>query len=95
MIFRVCRKLAKVIYLNGGKGKIRKKKCDILSEQIEKSIRNDSHDLDEYKEKIQRLVKCFDKNPDNVKKIVLRFANASNMVLLLQEIQKVVLNKDE
>lgn len=48
MVFRVQKKLGKVIYLNGGKGKLRKSKCSLLSNKIEEFIRNESKTLSEY-----------------------------------------------
>lgn len=49
VIFRVQKKIGKVIYLNGGKGKLRKNKCGMLSKKIEEFIRSESKDYTEYR----------------------------------------------
>ena len=74
MIFRVCKKIAKVIYLNGGKGKLRTKKCKFQATKIESFVRKGCTELDEYKEKIKKLVYFFDKHPENVKNYVLKYS---------------------
>ncbi len=92
MVFRVCKKISKVIFLNGGKGKIRSKKCKMLSEKIERFTRKNSISLGDYKHKIRSVVKAFDKNPENVKFYVLKHSQASNSLPFLNKIQLLINN---
>ena len=71
VIFRVQKKIGKVIYLNGGKGTLRKMKCELLASKIEDYIRKGSRGLEEYKSKARVFVKNFDKQPDKVKKYIV------------------------
>lgn len=71
VIFRVQRKIGKVIYLNGGKGTLRKQKCDLLAHKIEEFIRKSCKETNEYKQKVRVFVKNFDKHPENVKKYIV------------------------
>ena len=68
--FRVKKKLAKVIYLAGGKEKLKRKGCEEISLLIEGIIHKDSESVDEYKDKVVTLVKMLDNNTRKVKSLI-------------------------
>ena len=68
--FRVKKKLAKVIYLAGGKEKLKRKGCEEISLLIEGIIHKESESVEEYKDKVVTLVKMLDKNTRQVKSLI-------------------------
>lgn len=68
--FRVKKKLAKVIYTNGARGKMTKKSCEELATKIEELVRNNSKKITDYKEKVINLVKNLEKNTQAVNGLI-------------------------
>ncbi len=54
--FRVCKKLAKVLFLNGGKKSIMKKNCENFAQLLEESVRGRSQKFPNYKKKILDII---------------------------------------
>lgn len=64
--FRVKKKLAKVMYMNGAKGKLNKKSCEELATKVEKLVRKNAKGLGQYKERVVGLVKNLEKSSQAV-----------------------------
>jgi len=74
VFFWVGKKISKIIYLNGGRRAIRSKKCKVIAKLIEQNIRKRCKEVEQYKEKIRKLVFFFDKRPRRVKKFILKYS---------------------
>lgn len=92
ILFRVQKKITKIIFLNGGKTQISKNKCQIFADQIEKFIRQNSKGIREYKDKIHKIVQYFDKKPDNVYDYVIKFCKDQNNLTFLNKLEKFINN---
>ena len=92
ILFRVQKKITKIIFLNGGKTKISKKKCQNFADKIENFIRKNSKCIRDYKEKIHKIVKYFDKKPDNVYDYIIKYCKANNNLSFLTKLEKLINN---
>ena len=86
MRFRVKKKLAKVLYTNGAKGKFSKKSCEELATKIEEFVRNTVKALDEYKEQVVTLVKNLEKNGQAVNSLVQKAKKDKGISSMEEEI---------
>lgn len=74
VIFRVCKKISKVIYLNGGKRHIKSRRCKKISKRIEGHIRRQSRSNEDYKRRIKTLVGYFEGRPTRVRRLIYKYS---------------------
>ena len=92
VIYRVCKKIAKLIFLNGGKNTIRKQTCEDLATKIEDYIRRSSRSVTDYKQKILALFQKIEKRPEVVQSSFIKNCKGSNLDQLYDQVQNFINN---
>lgn len=86
--FRVKKKLAKVVYMNGAKGKMTKRNCEELATRVEELVRRGSKGLAQYKERVVALVKNLEKNNAAVNGLMMRAKRDKGLSSMEEEVNK-------
>lgn len=92
VIYRVCKKIAKLIFLNGGKNTIRKQTCEDLATKIEDYIRRNSRSVSDYKQKILALFQKIEKRPEVVQSSFIKNCKGNNLDQLYDQVQAFINN---
>ena len=88
--YRVCKKIAKVIYLKGGKTNVKKHVCEDLANHIESLVKSASHNEVEYKQKVIKFLKRLDQKPHQFLEPALKHYKDASSEFLLEFVQNYI-----